>query len=194
MRRMVPRVSLRNYLAVGPRGASNVSSDDRASGYTWEQSVDGISRATQHVRNSIESVQQRYSVAEDKIFLAGVGAGGTMALRIAVSNPTWFAGCVSLGGAFPSGLRPLSAINEARGQHVFLMTSDEFPTYSAEHICTDLRLLFCAGIDVTGRQYNGTEDAIKPMLDDVDRWAMGIATGRRLLNDPNSSSSFGRRN
>jgi poly(3-hydroxybutyrate) depolymerase len=170
---------LRNFLAVGVRGTLAIES---SSGYTWQQATDGIQAATSAVMSSVQSMKQRYHIDSDHVFIAGSGAGGTMALRIAHDYADHFAGCASLGGPFPAELRPLRAINRSRGLRVLLAHSEAIAEYPTSQFCDDVRLLFCAGGQVLFRQYGGTEDLYKPMLRDLNRWLMGIVTRQFLLD------------
>jgi phospholipase/carboxylesterase len=81
--RAMARVSLRNFIAVEPVGTTAEADCGEA---VWD---------------AIEAVRERLSVHADRVYLVGVGAGGTQAFRIACRQPEAFAGVVSLGGGFP---------------------------------------------------------------------------------------------
>ena len=152
LQRVMPKISIRNYAAVGPRGGS-VIGNGVESGYSWEQAPHQIERARQSVMECITAAQTRFNIGADRIFLAGFGAGGTMALRIAMSMPEMFSGVASLAGGFPNGHRPLLRIEAARALPVFLAHGRKGVCYDEDRVCQDLRLLHAAGISVTLRQY-----------------------------------------
>jgi phospholipase/carboxylesterase len=171
--RVMPQVSMRNYLAVAPRGEPLTPRDaaDRK-GYTWSQSSDGIPRAEARVFDCIEAAARKYHVAPRRVFLVGFDVGGTMAFRIAMNHPQRFAGVVSLGGQFPRGSTPLGNLSLARKLPVLLATGHLSDGYPAEKVCDDLRLFHTAGLSTTLRQYPGGQELSPQMLLDVDRWIM----------------------
>ena len=192
VRTTIPRASLRNFVAVGPRATCSVDDGSKDQGFGWVQSAVGIEDARSRIFHSIDTIDGRYHVNPQQIFLAGAGAGGTMALRIALQNPEIFAGCASLGGSMPTDLHPLLAINRARGMQILLSRDEDCPEYDADQFCLDLRLLFYAGMNAMARQYRG-ESTTKQMLQDLDRWVMSIVTGRDQF-ESQSNSGFGAAN
>lgn len=164
--RIMPIVSLRNYLAVAPQGILTQPQED----YRWNQTTSHIDQAEQRIFDSIESVGEKYNFSSRKIFLAGFDCGGTMALRVAMNNPSRFAGAISLGGSFPTGQKPFGNLAAARRLPVFLAAGRKSKTYVEEHVCSDLRLLHSAGIPITLRQYPCAQEIAPQMLQDMDRW------------------------
>jgi len=177
--RIMPMVSLRNYVAVAPRGMAVGAGSDQADvgQYDWLPTWDHIQQASQRVSESIEAVAARYHVAQHRVFLAGFDHGGTMALRIATGNPSRFAGVLSFCGAFPSGRTPLSNLPEVRNMPIFLAVGRDSRSYSPENACEDLRLLHTAGLQTTLRQYPCRHELSPEMLGDMDRWIMDQVTG-----------------
>ena len=113
LKRIMPFISLRNYVAVSPRGT--VAADSRADdardpiasgrapdaarggetgrvGYAWEQTEKHILLAESRVLEAVDHAQQAFNISPRRIFLAGFGCGGTMAFRIALNLPDVFAG------------------------------------------------------------------------------------------------------
>ncbi|MEM8734816.1 MAG: hypothetical protein AAGG44_11365, partial [Planctomycetota bacterium] len=78
---VMPELSLRNYVSCAPRGTS--ACDDEGKFYRWAQSAASSAIAEEIVFESIALAQKTFSVASDRVFLAGFGGGGTMAWRIA---------------------------------------------------------------------------------------------------------------
>lgn len=170
LRQLMPHVSVRNYVAAAPRGETQA---DRAGGtFTWEQTAAGISDAAERVRECIDVAQQRFNVHTQRVFIAGHGAGGTMALRLALQFPEWFTGAASLGGPMPRGHMPLGRVKEARTMPLLLASCRESQAYSLAQVSDDLRLLHSAGISLSLRQYPGEDDLTTVMLSDMDRWLM----------------------
>ncbi len=172
LRRIMPLVSMRNYVAVAPRGTLAADVETGQGGYHWQPSADHIELAEQRVFECLELAQQRFHIDSSRIFLAGYAEGGTMAYRIALSHPRHFAGVLSLGGAFPTGDRPLRNVNQSRRLPLLLAAGRDSTIYSEAMVCRDLRLLHAAGMTVTLRLYPCGDELSSGMLADIDRWMM----------------------
>lgn len=159
-------VSLRNFVAVAPRGGSV-----HEEGFAWCESDLDSSEA---IFDAIEHATEHFNVHDDRIFLAGSGAGGSMAMRVALRNPERFAGVATLDGQVPRGGHLLARADEIRQLPLLLSASKESPSYSETQVCHDLSLLHSAGCQVAVRQYPGDDDLTTVMLEDLNRWAMEI--------------------
>jgi phospholipase/carboxylesterase len=173
LRQLMPHVSVRNYVAAAVRGGAEGGRSDRAGRtYTWDQSPRATGEAAERVRQCIDVAQQRFNVHPQRVFLAGNGRGGTMALRLALQFPEWFAGAVSLGGPMPTGNAPLGRVKAARGLPLMLASCRESDEYPPARVADDLRLLHSAGFSLALRQYPGAHELTTVMLADMDRWLM----------------------
>ena len=173
LKRIIPLISMRNYAAAAPRATVVIDEDDpERSGYCWSQSEDHIVLAEQRIFDCIEAAQRRYHVAANRIFLAGVDSGGTMALRTAMNHPHRFAGVLSLGGAFPVGHAPLCRLTDSRRVPLFLAVGRDSKRYPSREVCENLRLFYTAGMEVTLRQYPLGDQVTAQMFEDMDRWIM----------------------
>jgi len=171
--RIMSQVSIRNYLAVAPRGLRlcGTEGSDRES-YGWQQSADHIQQAEQRIFDSIETARRRFHVARQRVFLAGFDCGGTMAFRVAMNHPARFAGVLSLCGAFPSGSAPFGNLLQARRLPLFLACGRDSREYASAEVCQNLRLFHAAGLSITLRQYPCGHQLAPQMLADVNRWVM----------------------
>ena len=170
LRRIMPLISVRNY--VGAAAQIGVHPQVAGSRECWPQNPDGIESAADSVARCIESAQRRFHVHHQRVFLVGHGAGGTMALRLALQMPLPVAGVVSLNGAFPRGHCPLARLNVARQLPVLMMTCEESHRYPAKQVVDDLRLLHAAGFSLAVRHYLCGDDLYTDMFQDLDRWLM----------------------
>lgn len=178
LKRIMPHVSLRNYVGVAPRGPSNCSAGRlRSEGYDWPHSPQDFVQAEAQVFSAIHSASLQMNISPSRIFLAGFDTGGTMALRLAMLHPTKFAGVLSLGGRFPTARAPLSRLNIARHVPLFIASGRESEDYPPEDVCADLRLFHSAGMSVDLRQYPCGHEISTIMLGDVDRWIMQQING-----------------
>jgi phospholipase/carboxylesterase len=178
---VIPKISMRNYVAVGPRG-NRLMEDAR--GYRWEDSAASVISAEQHVFDAIDAARGRYNVAANRVFLAGYEAGGTMAVRIGLRNPASFAGVMSIGGPFPLGGSPLGQLPQARRLPLFFAQGRDSKNYPIDLACQELRLFHTAGLGVTVRQYPCGDEVNTQMLKDMDKWIMEHVAGVTSTEQP----------
>lgn len=165
-------VSVRNFVAVAPRGTA--CSDTETA---WDQSPESLDAAEDAVFEAIELARHRFSVHPRRVFLAGSGVGGTMAMRIGLGQPDRFAGVATLDGPLPTGRSPLGRVNDLRELPMLLSAGKQSEAYPEPRVCRDLALLHSAGCRVAIRQYPGSDDLTDTMLADLNRWAMKIVCG-----------------
>ena len=110
-----------------------------------------------------------------------------------MSQPQAFAGVLSIGGPFPTTLRPLGQLHAARRLKFFLACGQDSRHYPAARVCDDLRLLHSAGMSVHLRQYPCGDDLTTNMLSDMDRWIMEqLAAFQPAEHDASSPRSSGK--
>ncbi len=173
--RVMPHISLRNYVGVGARGCCEPAPGGL--GFQWQQQATAIQAAEQRVFDGIEIACQRYHIDEDRIFLAGYQCGGTMALRLGLQYPRQFAGVLSVGGPFPTGLAPLAHLRQVRRLPIFLAQGRDSEIYPQHQCCEELRLFHAAAMHVTLRQYPCNDELTTQMLHDMDVWIMERING-----------------
>ena len=172
LRRVVPRISLRNYVAVAPRGtAADAAPGSTEEEFTWLHDADHFEQAEERVLDAVGFVRKSLNVSPERVFVAGKGKGGTMALRLAFEHPQRFAGAISLDGFLPRQGLPLARVNDLRRLPVLLTVR---VTESLDRNCLreDELLLHAAGIPYTRKAYSGEDAAALQMLVDLDRWIM----------------------
>jgi phospholipase/carboxylesterase len=175
LRQVMPLVSMRNYVAIAPRGAWT---DPRHRGRCgWRQTSETIEAAELQIAECVALAERRFNINAARIFLVGHGSGGTMALRVAWNEPGRYAGVVAMNGPLPTCLSPLRRVNELRRVPCFLATSRDSRAYPANRVCRDLRLLHAAGCTVALRQYPGGDGLTSKMLSDLDHWLMELVCG-----------------
>lgn len=175
LQKVMPLISMRNYVAVAPRGVCRAVAP--LAGFGWRQTPEAIEAAEQSVFECIERATNRFHVAPGRVFLAGYQCGGTMALRIALAHPQRFAGALSVGGAFPEGQSPLRWLDLARRLPLFLAQGRESELYPIGRSCEEIRLFHAAGLSATLRQYPCGDELTTQMLHDLNAWVMERVTG-----------------
>ncbi len=184
--RIMPLVSMRNYVAIAPRGAVIAPRGGAALhplSLGWSHDCLDLPQAEQRIFDSIESAFRRFNIHPRRVFLAGFDAGGTMAFRVAMNHPYKFAGILSLGGCLPIGGAPLSRLSEARRLGIFLAAGRHSASYGEDRVCDDLRLLHTAGMSITLRLYPCGQELSPSMLADVDRWIIDQITAAKTSVD-----------
>lgn len=172
LRQIMPLVSMRNYVAIAPRGSRR---DERHRGrFDWRQSPDSIECAESRIENCIAVAKDRFNIHSNRIYLVGRDSGGTMAMRAAWNNPSRFAGVAALHGPLPNCQSPLRRVNELRNLPCLLTTSRDSDLYPETRVCDDLRLLHSAGCKVTLRHYPGPDGVTDIMLSDLNNWLMEL--------------------
>ena len=181
LQRIMPLVSMRNYVAVAPRATQCVGS--RSTSFSWNHSLSGIMDAEQRIFDCIDVVQTKFNVEPGRMFLAGFRCGGTMAFRIALKNPSRFAGVLSIGGPFPEDHNPLIHLNQVRHLPLFIAQGRLSQRYPVERTCAELRLFHAAGLAVTLRQYPCGDELSTQMLHDMNVWVMEQVTGVEMHSE-----------
>jgi phospholipase/carboxylesterase len=172
VRRVMPRVSMRNYVSIAPRGTCATPAD--GDGFCWQQTAEAIEQAETRIFDCVEIASRRFNVHPDRVFLAGMDCGGTMALRTAWNHPGRFAGVATFGGSMPLHGRPLRNVNALRRLPCFVATGRQSGDYPEADVCRDLRLMHAAGCTVALRQYPCGDELTTTMLADFDRWMMAL--------------------
>ncbi|MHB0955785.1 MAG: alpha/beta hydrolase [Pirellulaceae bacterium] len=189
LQRIMPLVSMQNYVSIGPRGPRRCEAGRAA--YTWSECESDIAAAETSIFACLEVARAKFNVAAHRVFLAGYQAGGTMAFRVGMKSPEKFAGVLSLGGPFPTGNSPLAHFVQARQLPLFIAQGRHSERYSVETTCQELRLFHCAGMHVTLRQYPGGDELTPQMLGDMNGWIMEQVTGITTTETQSLSSQYG---
>jgi phospholipase/carboxylesterase len=178
----MPKLSLRNYLAIAPRGL-HLEADSPG----WPNRT-RCSEVERRVLASIEIACSEYHVARDRVFLAGLREGGTAALQLGLHQPQRFAGIVSLGGGAPFGASRFANLYAARNLPLLITHGRQAEHYREEDACQDLRLMHAAGMSLSIRQYPGGDELDQQLLCDMNRWIMELVNPSSV-DQPGSPSA-----
>jgi phospholipase/carboxylesterase len=171
--RLAPRLSRRNYVCIGLRGPQPLGTRaDGRLGYGWGSDSRIHSFIEDYVIRSVEHTRRNYHIHSERIYLAGIAEGATVAYRLGLLFPERFAGVISLNGLMPRQDRPLFRLPQLRELSVFIghgIANVFMPLSSARE---DRRLLYTAGLNVRMHTYPTTHRLHSDMLRDIDRWIM----------------------
>lgn len=186
--RVMPVISLRNYVAISPRAPAKEifrckQVPDRrvhhkkeiSQGYTWN--INHLNEAQQLIEDGIRTAGMRYRISPRRIYLVGVESGGTLALQLALLHPELYAGVASFNGPFSESAPKLQNLRQLQDLSIFMGISRSSCAFPVEVACEQLRLMHTAGLYVAFKNYPTAEVLHPEMLRDVDRWIMqGIDT------------------
>jgi phospholipase/carboxylesterase len=152
---VMPATSVRNYLAIAPRGprASNRS----ARLFRWGTQLSDLAVAEDFVLDAIDEALDKLPVHSDRIFLAGCGTAGTVAQWIGLKNSHRFAGVVSINGPFPKQRRALSDWKRSRGLPVLFMNECGSARCSQEQLVDAMHTAHSSGLAYRFLRFEGAE-------------------------------------
>lgn len=191
---VMPHVSLRNYVSVGVRGVR--AADSAGHCFDWSSSPAAVEAAQDAVIGAIDSAQERYSIHPQRVILAGYRSGGTMALRIALSDPVRFAGVVSLGGTMPAEGGTLASLDLLRRRRLPMLWqwARQGERFEASQLEDDIRMAMLIRARVDIRQYEDDDEMNTVTLSDLNEWTMHRIVGGNLTDEPScwesSEASF----
>jgi phospholipase/carboxylesterase len=201
--RIMPRLSNRNYVAVGLRGPQATRARrDGTVGYAWAQAhrsastgegiatlhrpvVPQLSEAScdflaDYVSDAIEEVQGRLNIHARRIFLVGYGEGAAAAYRLGLGMPSRFAGIVAVNGWLPRCNGPMIWLPEARRLRVLIAHGRDnklVPPSAAQHAH---RVLLTAGLDAKLHLLDSGHRIQMQLLRIVNEWIMEFCTASRV--------------
>jgi phospholipase/carboxylesterase len=178
LKKVMPLVSMRNYVGVGPRATAASELDEGSHiRFRWIQGDTHVHVAEQRVLDAIDEATRRWNIAPNRTFIAGLHCGGTMALRLALRNPERFAGALSFCGPFPTQSAPLARLRQVRKLPLFLTITANSELYPEQEVCQHVRLFHTAKLKVNIHHYPGDDALTTLMLEDMDRWIMDQLIG-----------------
>lgn len=171
--KLAPRLSRRNYICIGLRGSQPLGErGDGRTVYGWGRDSQTDSQVEDYVLRAVEQTRMNYHVHSERIYLAGICEGATLAYRLALTFTDNFAGIIALNGIMPRQGGPLLRLPQARQLRVFIghgIANAVVPLTLARQ---DHRLLYTAGLSVQLNTYPTNHRLHANMLRDTDRWIM----------------------
>jgi phospholipase/carboxylesterase len=191
-------ISLRNYLAIAPRGHRTSPKSNRL--FRWGTQIADLAFAENLVFECVDALIEGLPVHTDRIFLGGIGSAGTVAQWIGLKNPDRFAGVVSMQGVFPKHRCALSGWKAARQLPVLYMQGEPTCGCNDDDVVEAMQLAHAAGLqyrfvrfrdDAAGsnrdRLSDGSESVDAEMFSAANRFLMGIVTQTDISLDPEKS-------
>jgi phospholipase/carboxylesterase len=168
---LAPRLSRRNYICISLRGPFEMGQrPDGRMGFTWGSQPHSNSLVEDYVFRAIELTRRSYHVHSERIYLAGICDGATLAYGLGLQFPEKFGGVISLNGAMSRDAGPLWRWPAVRQLNVFIghgIANAKVPLTLARQ---DHRLLYTAGLNIEMHTYPATNRLHPDMLRDINRW------------------------
>lgn len=170
LEQVMRNLSMQNYVACAPRGTLACTGDSGL--FRWGQSATSAAIAEEVIFEAIEQASAQFSVAPDRIFLAGFGGGGSLAWRVALRYSKRFAGVLSLCGNYPLDHQSLTNLDAARELPTLWMYGAESERCGISQVCDALPVMHAARLAVDIRQYPCGDELLSNMLLDANGWLM----------------------
>jgi len=172
---LAPRLSRRNYICISLRGPQDLGvRDDCCSAYAWGGQGCPNPLIEDYVLRAVELTRRSYHVHSERIYLAGIGEGATLAYCLGLQFPEKFGGVISLNGSMSRRGGPLFRLPEIRQLRVFIGHGIANATVPFTLARQDHRLLYTAGVNVEMHTYPATHRLHPDMLRDINRWMMQL--------------------
>ena len=168
---LAPRLSRRNYICISLRGPRELGArNDGRVGYSWGTHGRTNTLIDDYVLRAVELTRRSYHVHSERIYLAGIGEGATLAYSLGLQFPEKFGGVISLNGALARSGGPLFRLPAVRQLRVFIGHGIANATVPLSLARQDHRLLYTAGLNVEMHTYPATHRLHPDMLRDINRW------------------------
>ena len=169
---LMPHLSLRNYVALAIRGTQLSQVSERR--FQWGNASATVAAAEEMVLEAVESVSEKLSINRQKVFLAGHGAGGTLAQWLGLRHSQTFAGVVSIHGGFPRRPKSLVHWKAARSLPVLFMYGEQSEICDTDEVCRSLRHVHSAGLRYQFAQFPGGDVLDSAMTETANRFMMDL--------------------
>lgn len=165
---LMPLISDRNYIGLAIRAPQG----------NWQQAA-GTDTVDfeMDLHATVGRIRKQFNVHSERIYLSGFGNGATLAARLLLSQPEWFAGAAMLGGQLPNTERPLANLDALRNKRVLWMAGETDRSFDPDAAGNALRLLHIAGVQTSIRTFETGHQIVEGMLTELNNWIMrGINT------------------
>jgi phospholipase/carboxylesterase len=171
---LMSQISTRNYVGMSFHGSSQTAKTLQG-GSRCSKSDQQIERLLRHLHSTVCKLREVCHIHSERIYLAGIGESATMALRLLVERPEWFAGAISLGGKLPKSIDISAGHQNLQIKRVFQgYIQQDVTTQQPETAQTDQIewLLRKAGMQVVSKSYDTRAKVSSKMLQDINHWVM----------------------
>ncbi len=96
---IMPQISIRNYLGLSFR-APAIDPAAPSNGYRWPDSHLFVKQFSSQIRKTVHELQKVLNIHERRVYLAGTGSACSVATKLLIQAPHFFAGAALVNGQF----------------------------------------------------------------------------------------------
>ena len=167
---LVPRISPQNFLGLSVEGLT-ATNRFAAGPMSPPNCLDPLDGLLETLKDIAGQMRREFHVHSERIYLAGFGDQASVALRMMLRRPEWFAGALAFG-LRTSKLEPITNYDDLRGKRVFLSAGIRDVRVSLPDQVSLGRLLRSAGVNAVLRSYDSGEEPSPKLLNDINHWLM----------------------
>jgi len=168
---LMPEMSERNHFGLSFRGGLPAINHLPGT-YRWPKSEKQFELLEQKIYDAVVTLRREFHIHSERIYLAGFGEGGTLAMKLLFSQPERYAGAASLSGQFATQNNPLKNLSLLRGKRVFQGTGVKNAVVTPSDISHSTRLLHSAGLEAKSAYFESDSKLTPRMLSEIDRWIL----------------------
>ena len=113
--RIMPQISDRNMFGIALRGNRRSITAPQGQN-SWSNDPAEVAALADTLYETVCNVRRLFHIHSERIFLAGCDQGATLATRLLLEYPDWFAGLLSIGGEIPAISNPLARFRQLQGK------------------------------------------------------------------------------
>jgi phospholipase/carboxylesterase len=173
--RYAPRISRRNHIYVGLRGPVELGyrDDDGLPARGWGEPGEHDATLAEYLLKAVEQTRREFHVHTERVYLAGIAEGATVAYRLARRLPGKFAGVIAVNGVLPRPADgPVFQTDEVKDLRVLIAHGAANEVVPLELARRDYLALYGAGADVMLNTYPSAHTVHPHMLRDINRWVI----------------------
>lgn len=177
LHQIMPQISMRNYLGLSFR-APAIDPAAPENGYHWPDSHLFAARFMECIQKTVLELSKVLNIHEDRIYLAGTGNGCSIATKLLLKAPHFFAGAALLNGSFSDKDFQKASGASLKGNRVLLdrrSSSHSDSKHSAQWLSRMWETTGAGIQTVNSLKSEATQDS--ELFNILDRWIMeGIST------------------
>ncbi len=177
---IMPQISDRNMFGIGLRGNRRTTLAAHGPA-TWSDDPADVAALADTLYETVCNVRRLFHIHSERIFLAGCDQGATLATRLLLEYPDWFAGLLSVGGEIPGITNPLANFRQLQGKRVLVGSCPERRNQHAKSMLL-ARVLNSAGMQVTIRRCADLRFESTTLLRDANHWILRSFNNATLIS------------
>ncbi|MBX3442550.1 MAG: hypothetical protein KF774_09080 [Planctomyces sp.] len=168
METWLPRISERNAVSVAVEGP--VLSPGGMGHRRWSGEASAVAAAARRIDEAVAAACEEFSIHSERVYLAGAGTAGAMALSVGMTSPQTFAGVAAIDPGPVQLLLLLRDFRRMRGRRACLAAVERAPSPHATIELADL--LETAGVELEHVDAHAADDPHRRAASALNAWMM----------------------